>query len=59
MNVIVGWWDAIELWLVQLEFLPQVLVLLAVMLPLSLGIAQLTDCALGQIQRLLGQRGDR
>ncbi|MFD1147326.1 hypothetical protein [Saccharothrix hoggarensis] len=37
------WWDGVELWLAQLAFPFQFALLMAVLLPLCLGVARLID----------------
>lgn len=52
---IAGWWDALELWIAGVPFIPQVVLVLAVVGPLAFGIAWTLDRAL----RAALQRGDR
>lgn len=56
------WWDSVELWLTQLWFPVQVTLVMAVLLPLCWGAAQVldrgVDGVLGQLSRL-GRRQDR
>ncbi|MFD4429225.1 hypothetical protein [Nocardia sp. NPDC058497] len=58
MQRIAGWWDGFELWVAGLPFIPQFLVVLVGMVPISFAIAFLLDRALRAIFRLLG-REDR
>ncbi|MEV6218986.1 hypothetical protein [Nocardia sp. NPDC051833] len=58
MQNIAGWWDGFELWVAGLPFIPQFLVVLIGMVPISFAIAFVLDRALRAIFRLLG-RGDR
>ncbi|MFD6389586.1 hypothetical protein ACWF9G_26470 [Nocardia sp. NPDC055029] len=58
MQRIAGWWDGFELWVAGLPFIPQFLVVLVGMVPISFAIAFLLDRALRAAFRLLG-RGDR
>ncbi|RBO88376.1 hypothetical protein [Nocardia puris] len=55
MQRIAGWWDGFELWVAGLPFLPQFLVVLIGMVPVSLGIAYLLDRSLRAVLRLLGR----
>lgn len=55
---IAGWWDGFELWVAGLPFIPQFLVVLIGMVPISFAIAFVLDRALRAIFRLLG-RDDR
>lgn len=43
MERIAGWWDGFELWVAGLPFIPQFLVVLVGMVPISFGIAYLID----------------
>ncbi|CCH28792.1 putative membrane protein [Saccharothrix espanaensis DSM 44229] len=43
MDAIAQWWDAVELWMAQLPFPFQFALLMAVLLPSSLGAARLID----------------
>lgn len=58
MQRIAGWWDGFELWVAGLPFIPQFLVVLVGMVPISFAIAFVLDRALRAAFRLLG-RGDR
>lgn len=58
MERIAGWWDGFELWVAGLPFIPQFLVVLIGMVPISFAIAFLLDRTLRAIFRLLG-RTDR
>ncbi|GAA4859553.1 hypothetical protein [Saccharopolyspora rosea] len=40
---LVAWWDGVELWLVQLPYPVQVILVMAVLLPLSWGLARVID----------------
>lgn len=37
------WWDGVELWVANLPFVPQVVLVLGVMIPLAAGAAVLLD----------------
>ncbi|MBF6415141.1 hypothetical protein IU441_18390 [Nocardia cyriacigeorgica] len=47
---IAGWWDGFELWVAGLPFIPQFLVVLVGMVPISFAIAYLLDRALKIVQ---------
>ncbi|GGK62718.1 hypothetical protein [Nocardia camponoti] len=57
MANIASWWDGFELWVAGLPFIPQFLVVLLGMVPVSFALAYLLDRALRAAFRLLG-RGD-
>jgi hypothetical protein len=48
-----SWWDSVELWLSDLGFVLQTIVVMPVVLALAYGLAVLLDGALGQGIRLL------
>jgi len=50
------WWDGVELWIIGLPFIPQVLVVLAVLLPVAMLLARLLDTLVGGGLRLLAAR---
>jgi len=52
---IAGWWDGFELWVAGLPFIPQFLVVLVGMVPVSFAIAYLLDRGLRACLRLLGR----
>ncbi|MFD6453603.1 hypothetical protein ACWFRF_24760 [Nocardia sp. NPDC055165] len=58
MQRIAGWWDGFELWVAGLPFIPQFLVVLVGMVPISFAIAFLLDRSLRMAFRLL-RRDDR
>ncbi|WP_137723673.1 hypothetical protein [Prescottella subtropica] len=58
MDRIASWWDGTELWVAGLPFVPQVILVLAVMIPACFGIAWLLDRALSAVFTLVG-RGER
>ncbi|MEV0678157.1 hypothetical protein AB0I60_16745 [Actinosynnema sp. NPDC050436] len=43
VDAIAQWWDGVELWMAQLPFPFQFALLMAILLPLSLGAARLID----------------
>ncbi|MBC7300120.1 MAG: hypothetical protein H5T78_04105 [Nocardia sp.] len=49
MQRIAGWWDGFELWVAGLPFIPQFLVVLVGMVPISFAIAFLLDRSLRAI----------
>ncbi|WP_040789816.1 hypothetical protein [Nocardia paucivorans] len=55
MDRIAGWWDGFELWVAGLPFIPQFLVVLAGMVPISFAIAYLLDRGLQNVMRRLGR----
>ncbi|KAA0022970.1 hypothetical protein [Antrihabitans cavernicola] len=55
MHRIAGWWDGLELWVAGLPFIPQFIVVLAVMVPVSCAIAWLLDRVLISVLHLLGR----
>ncbi|MGW0179644.1 hypothetical protein [Nocardia sp. NPDC003345] len=58
MERIADWWDGFEMWVAGLPFIPQFLVVLAGMVPISFGIAYLIDRGLRLAAAALG-REDR
>ncbi|MEU4315942.1 hypothetical protein [Nocardia sp. NPDC024068] len=59
MERIAGWWDGFELWVAGLPFIPQFLVVLVGMVPISFGIAYLIDRVLRLVATALGRGEDR
>ncbi|WP_082393067.1 hypothetical protein [Nocardia arizonensis] len=55
MHRIAGWWDGFELWIAGLPFIPQFLVVLVGMVPISFVIALALDRTLREVMRLLGR----
>ncbi|WP_405180161.1 hypothetical protein OG225_02020 [Nocardia sp. NBC_01377] len=55
MHRIAGWWDGFELWIAGLPFLPQFLVVLVGIVPISFAIAFALDRALRTVSRLIGR----
>lgn len=43
LHSIAGWWDGVEMWIANLPFVPQVVLMLAVMVPVSYVIATSLD----------------
>ncbi|WP_068273828.1 hypothetical protein [Aldersonia kunmingensis] len=58
MQRIGSWWDAIELWVAGLPFLPQFVVLVLVLVPVSFVLAFGLDTVVNAVLRLIGRRGD-
>lgn len=58
MQHIGSWWDAIELWVAGLPFLPQYAVLVFVLVPVSFVLAFGLDTFLNAVLQLLGRRGE-
>jgi uncharacterized membrane protein len=52
---IAGWWDGFELWVAGLPFIPQFLVVLVGMVPVSFAIAYVLDLVLRAALQLLGR----
>ncbi|RVW04850.1 hypothetical protein [Rhodococcus spongiicola] len=55
MNQLASWWDGAELWIAGLPFIPQVILVLAVMIPLCFGIAWVLDRFLSAVFVLVGR----
>ncbi|MEV6137872.1 hypothetical protein AB0L63_17760 [Nocardia sp. NPDC051990] len=55
MQQIAGWWDGFELWAAGLPFIPQFIVVLVGMVPVSFAIAYLLDRLLRISLQLLGR----
>ncbi|MEV0250910.1 hypothetical protein AB0H76_30245 [Nocardia sp. NPDC050712] len=55
MQSIAGWWDSFELWVAGLPFIPQFLVVLVGMVPISFAIAYLLDRGVRLAMALLGR----
>ncbi|WP_405161801.1 hypothetical protein OG203_36630 [Nocardia sp. NBC_01499] len=51
-----GWWDSFELWVAGLPFIPQFLVVLVGMVPVSFAIAYLLDRTLRALLRVLDRK---
>ncbi|MGY4102807.1 hypothetical protein ACW2Q0_25095 [Nocardia sp. R16R-3T] len=58
MHRIAGWWDGFELWVAGLPFIPQFIVVLVGMVPVSFAIAYLLDRVLRVSLQLLGRNSD-
>lgn len=58
MNGIRTWWDGVEAWLTGLSFLPQLLVTLAVLIPVAIVAALAINLLVSVVLGLLGRRGD-
>ncbi|MFC7450743.1 hypothetical protein [Rhodococcus daqingensis] len=55
MTQIASWWDGLELWVIGLPFIPQLILVMAVLMPLAIGIASGIDLLLARIFVLLGR----
>lgn len=55
MHDIAGWWDGFELWVAGLPFVAQFVVVLAGMVPVSVGIAYSLDNGLRLALRMIGR----
>ncbi|MFD1811230.1 hypothetical protein [Rhodococcus gannanensis] len=55
MNAIADWWDGLELWLSGLPYVPQLVLVMVVALPLAYGCATVFDIALARALALLGR----
>jgi hypothetical protein len=55
---VAGWWDGFELWVAGLPFIPQFLVVLIGMMPVSFAIACLLDRVLRAGLQVLGRNDD-
>ena len=56
MHRIAGWWDGFELWVAGLPFIPQFLVVLVGMVPISFAIAYGLDRVLRAVLRVIDRR---
>jgi uncharacterized membrane protein len=56
---IASWWDEFELWIVGLPFIPQFILVLAILIPVALGIAWTFDRLLDGLLKLAGRNSDR
>ncbi|WP_083894334.1 hypothetical protein [Nocardia tenerifensis] len=56
MHQIAGWWDSFELWVAGLPFIPQFLVVLVGMVPVSFAIAYLLDRTLRALLRVIDRK---
>lgn len=57
MSGLLNWWDGVELWVTGLPFVPQVIVVMVVLVPLAAGLARVLDIVMAGALRLIG-RGD-
>lgn len=55
VNAIADWWDGLELWLSGLPYVPQLVLVMVVVLPLAYGCATVFDVALARALALLGR----
>lgn len=55
MDQLANWWDGAELWIAGLPFIPQVILVLAVMIPVCFGIAWVLDRTLSAVFSAVGR----
>jgi len=55
VDQLANWWDGAELWIAGLPFIPQVVLVLAVMIPVCFGIAWLLDRVLSAVFAAVGR----
>ncbi|MET0799309.1 MAG: hypothetical protein ABWY21_18075 [Rhodococcus sp. (in: high G+C Gram-positive bacteria)] len=55
MESFARWWDGVELWVTGLPFVPQSVVVLAVLVPVAFVSARVFDRVLAVILRVLGR----
>ncbi|MGH3934974.1 MAG: hypothetical protein ACRDS1_08370 [Pseudonocardiaceae bacterium] len=55
-DVVIRWWDGVELWLTQLALVFQVALLMLVLLPVCWGAARLIDRVFGLVFDRFGYR---
>lgn len=55
MDQLANWWDGAELWIAGLPFIPQVILVLAVMIPACFGIAWVLDRVLSAVFAAVGR----
>ncbi|CAM3585946.1 hypothetical protein [Smaragdicoccus niigatensis] len=53
------WWDSVELWIAGLPFIPQFVLVLAVLIPVGFGIAWLLDVLVNAVLAALGRGFER
>jgi len=56
MDGFLSWWDAVEEWLTGLPYVPQLLVTLAVLIPLATGIAWVVNYLVVKVFSLFERR---
>jgi hypothetical protein len=59
MRWLADWWDGIELWITQLWFPFQVVLVIVVLLPLCWGAARVVDVAVDRVSGLRPKRWRR
>lgn len=57
MAGIAAWWDGVEEWLTGLSFVPQLLVTLAVVVPLAFGVAVVLNLLVNAVMSVIDRRG--
>lgn len=55
MERVASWWDDFELWLAGLSFVPQAVLVLAVLIPAAVAIAWFLDRAIAVVFALAGR----
>lgn len=58
VNAIRTWWDGVEAWLTGLSFLPQLLVVLVVLIPVAVAAALTINLLVSAVLDLVGRHGD-
>ncbi|AVM02265.1 hypothetical protein C6V83_13925 [Gordonia iterans] len=56
MSAILSWWDGVEEWLTALPFVPQLLVVAAILLPLATAIAWVVNFLVAWVFSLFDRR---
>ncbi|WP_188587496.1 hypothetical protein [Gordonia jinhuaensis] len=56
MDAVLNWWDQVESWLTSLSFVPQLVVSLAVLIPLAIAAASALNLLVHGVLRLLDRR---
>ncbi|GGC72063.1 hypothetical protein IEU95_14540 [Hoyosella rhizosphaerae] len=59
MEALARWWDGVELWIAGLPFVPQALLVVAVMVPVCFGLASVLDRVLGATYNWLDSKRRR
>lgn len=56
MSGLLAWWDGVEEWLTNLAFVPQLLVVLAVVLPIAIGASILLNMLVNAVSAVIDRR---
>ncbi len=59
MSGFISWWDGVEEWLTALSFVPQLLVTLAVVIPVAIALAIVLNWLVGAVSGLFDRRSLR